>query len=102
MSTILVGEDNAVNRELVKELLESFGHQVIEAENGREVLEQLYKVKADLVLLDIQMPVLDGYSVLRVMRDDENLKNLPVVALTAFAMRGDKEKALDAGFDAHL
>jgi len=102
MSTILVGEDNAVNRELVRELLESFGHEVIEAGNGREVLERLYKVKTDLVLLDIQMPVLDGYAVLRVIRDDEKLKTMPVVALTAFAMRGDREKALDAGFDAHL
>src|SRR5579864_6859882 len=101
MSKILVGEDNAVNRELVRELLESFGHDVIEAENGHEVLQQLQREPVDLVLLDIQMPVLDGYAVLQSIRQNEKLKTLPVVALTAFAMRGDKEKALEAGFDAH-
>jgi CheY-like chemotaxis protein len=102
MSKILVAEDNLPNRELIREILESCGHEVIEAENGQQALERLQETKPDLVLLDIQMPVLDGYAVVRQLRQIPRLANLKILALTAYAMQGDREKVLQSGFDGYL
>ena len=76
MSKILVVEDNLPNRELIREILESCGHEVIEAEDGQQALERLKETKPDLVLLDLQMPVLDGYAVVRQLRQIPRLANL--------------------------
>ena len=81
MSIILIAEDNAVNRELLHELLETRGHTVLEACNGQEALDILEKTKPDLLLLDIGMPVLDGFAVLRKIRENPRLAALPVVAM---------------------
>ena len=102
MNRILVADDNPVSRELVREILDSPDYVVIEAEDGREALELIDRMKPDLVLLDIQMPGQDGFSVIRQLRSDGRYANLPVIALTAFAMRGDREKALEAGFDGYI
>ena len=102
MSKILVAEDNLPNRELIREILETCGHQVIEACDGQQALDKLAGDLPDLVLLDIQMPVLDGYAVLRQLRQNPRLADLKVLALTAYAMQGDREKALEAGFDGYL
>jgi CheY-like chemotaxis protein len=102
MSKILVAEDNLPNRELIREILESCGHEVIEAEDGQQALERLQDTKPDLVLLDIQMPVLDGYAVVRQLRQIPRLANLKILALTAYAMQGDREKVLQSGFDGYL
>ncbi len=102
MSKILVAEDNLPNRDLIREILETLGHEVIEACDGKQALEKLAEDLPDLVLLDIQMPVLDGYAVLREVRQDPRLARLKVLALTAYAMQGDREKALEAGFDGYL
>jgi CheY-like chemotaxis protein len=102
MSIILIAEDNAVNRELLHELLETRGHTVLEACNGQEALDILEKTKPDLLLLDIGMPVLDGFAVLRKIRENPRLAALPVVAVTAYAMRGDREKILNSQFDGYL
>jgi CheY-like chemotaxis protein len=99
---ILVADDNAMGRELVKEALGDHVSAFIEAEDGREALEKIRQNKPDLVLLDIQMPVLDGYQVVRELRADPSFKTLRVIALTAFAMQGDREKALEAGFDDYI
>jgi two-component system, cell cycle response regulator DivK len=88
MSKILVAEDNLPNRELIREILEAYGHEVIEAGDGRQALDELEKNLPDLVLLDIQMPVLDGYAVVREVRKTPRLATFKVLALTAYAMQG--------------
>ena len=100
--TIVIGEDNAVNLELLTEILEDWGHSVRQATNGAEVIEAIEASTPDLVLLDIQMPQLDGYQVLNRLRQDSRFRPLPIIALTAYAMRGDREKALENGFDGYV
>lgn len=102
MKKILVAEDNLANRELIREILEAGGYEVVEACDGREALEKIAEAMPDLVLLDIQMPILDGFAIVRQLRENPRFTDLPVVALTAFAMRGDRERALAAGFTAYL
>jgi CheY-like chemotaxis protein len=102
MKTVLIAEDNPVNRELLRELLEMRGYAVIETSNGQEALEQLQKVQPDILLLDLNMPVLDGFGAIERIRKDPGFSGLPVLAVTAYAMRGDREKILSAGFDGYL
>ena len=102
MRTILVADDNSASRELVREALENIGYRVVEAADGREALDKADQNIPDLALLDIRMPELDGYATLRAMRENPKLASLPILALTAFAMRGDHEKAIAAGFDGYL
>ena len=102
MKRILVADDNPVSRELVREVLEAPGRSIVEAADGEEALEKIGKESPDLVLLDIQMPVLDGFGVIRRIRLDPRTAALPVLALTAFAMKGDRARALAAGFDAYI
>jgi two-component system, cell cycle response regulator DivK len=102
MSKILVAEDNLPNRELIREILETCGHEVFEAEDGQQALDRVKQTRSDLILLDIQMPVLDGYAVLRELRHTPCFSDLKILALTAYAMQGDREKALQSGFDGYL
>jgi CheY-like chemotaxis protein len=102
MIRILVAEDNAVNRELLRELLEARGYTVLEACNGQEALQMIEQSLPGLLLLDIGMPVLDGFAVIRRIRENPRLALLPVVAVTAYAMQGDREKILNSGFDGYL
>ena len=99
---VLVADDNPAGRELVRETLQDLVSEIIEASNGREALQKIREVQPDLVLLDIQMPEMDGYQVLSEIRRDPALQNLRIVALTAFAMQGDRERALAAGFDDYI
>ncbi|MCU1307907.1 MAG: divK [Acidobacteriaceae bacterium] len=102
MKTILIAEDYSANRELIREMLESGGYHVIQASDGQEAFEKIIELRPDLVLADIQMPVLDGYGLVHKIRADSSLCNLKVVALTAYAMDGDREKVLGAGFDGYI
>lgn len=102
MKSILIAEDHPVNRELLRELLEARGYSVDEAENGQEVLVKLAQSKPDVLLLDLSMPVMDGYTTLKKIRENASTASLTVVAVTAYAMRGDREKAIEAGFDGYL
>ena len=102
MSKILVAEDDPLSRELVTELLEDWGYEVVEACDGRETLQQIKETSPDLVLLDIQMPILNGFAVVSQLRQDARFAALRVVAVTAYAMQGDREKGLSAGFDAYI
>ena len=100
--TILLADDNAPSRELMREILEACGYDVAEAANGREALDLIRKSPPDIVLLDLQMPVMDGFAVIHAVRSDERLRSLTVIALTASAMLGDKERAIAAGFDSYI
>lgn len=102
MSRILVADDNDASRELIREVLEMSGYDVIEATDGRDAVDRARESSPDLVLVDIQMPRLDGFGVLRELRAEPRLARLHVVALTAFAMQGDRERALNAGFDGYI
>jgi two-component system cell cycle response regulator DivK len=102
MKTILVADDKPSNRELIRVILESSGHQVIEASNGREAVDLALEHEPDLLLLDLQMPELDGFNVLSEVRKDNRFTSRPIVALTAYAMQGDREKALAAGFTSYV
>lgn len=102
MSRILVVDDNPVSRELMREVLEAPGREILEASNGVEAMACARLYVPDLVLLDIQMPLMDGLSVLRAMRQDPSLASMRVLAVTAFAMTGDRQRALDVGFDDYI
>jgi len=95
--TILVIEDNPQNMYLMRFLLERHGFNVLAAENGAEGIEMAERHRPDCILLDIQLPVLDGYSVARELRKNSNLSHTPIIAVTSYAMMGDREKALAAG-----
>jgi len=102
MKRVLVAEDNPTNRELLRELLEIRGYSVVEACDGEETLATVEQADPDLLLLDIGMPRLDGYAVARKLRENPRFAALPVVAVTAYAMQGDREKILSSGFDGYL
>jgi CheY-like chemotaxis protein len=99
---VLIAEDSSVNRELLRELLEIRGHEVFEAVDGQEALDRIAQLHPDLVVLDIGMPVLDGFGVIEKIRADPQLARLPVLAATAYAMRGDRDRVLQAGFDGYV
>ncbi len=99
---ILLIEDNEQNRYLVTFLLEQRGHQVIPAMSGSSGLELATKVLPDLILLDIQLPGMDGYSVARALKSDPLLKPIPIVAVTSYAMVGDRERVFAAGAEGYI
>ncbi len=99
---ILIVDDNPASRELVREVLNAPTREVLEARQGQEALEMITALQPDLVLLDIHMPRGDGFSVLQRIRSDPRWSQLRVVAFTAFAMEGDRERALAAGFTDYI
>jgi CheY-like chemotaxis protein len=102
MKTILIADDNATSRELFRAVLEHSGHIVIEACNGADAVRGALETHPDLIFLDLVMPDLSGFEVLDALRHDGNFNQTPIVALTASAMNGDREQALDAGFSNYL
>lgn len=97
--SILVVEDNELNMELVRDILLANGYNVLEAVDAEACRSQLEKIIPDLILMDIQLPRTDGYTLVRELRGRDETARMPIIALTAFAMAGDKEKALNAGCD---
>jgi len=94
---VLIVEDNELNMKLFEDLLMANNCEVFKADDGRKVLDIAHKNKPDLILMDIQLPEVSGLEVTAWIRDDDELKHIPVVAVTAFAMKGDEEKMLDGG-----
>jgi PAS domain S-box-containing protein len=100
---VLLVEDNSINQEIAKELLLENGHKVTIAENGQEALKKLQdNNKIDLVLMDVQMPVMDGYETTRAIRQIKKFQKLPIIAMTAHAMQGARERCLAAGMDDYV
>jgi CheY-like chemotaxis protein len=99
---ILVVEDNKDNMTLIVDVLSSFDYEVIQAVDGELGLELAKKEHPDLILMDLSLPRMDGWTATRHIKEDTNIKDIPVIALTAHAMIGDKERALEAGCDDYL
>ena len=99
---ILIVDDNQDSRELVVKVLKNRGYQTIEAVDGEEALEKAVAERPDLILMDRSLPKIDGYEVTRRLKGQEEFKDIPIVALTAHAMRGDREKALAAGCEGYI
>ena len=99
---ILLIEDNEQNRYLATFLLEQRGHEVVPAESGPLGLELAAKIRPDLILLDIQLPGMDGHAVARALKSDPRLKSIPIVAVTSYAMVGDREKVFAAGAEGYI
>jgi len=99
---VLLVEDNDINAELATDLLQRVGIEVTLALDGQKALAALEQVRVDAVLMDCQMPVMDGYQATRAIRADERFSELPVIAMTANAMQGDREEVLQAGMDDHI
>ena len=94
---ILIIEDNAQNLYLIHFLLESNGYTVLEAENGIIGIQKAKEEKPDIILLDIQLPEMDGYEIARILRSTPGIDTIPIIAVTSYAMAGDKERILAAG-----
>lgn len=101
-ATILLIEDNEQNRYLTAFLLEKRGHRVVGAADGRTGIEIAEQLLPDLILLDIQLPLMDGYAVARALRRKPALRGTPIVAVTSYAMAGDREKCLGAGCNGYI
>jgi two-component system, cell cycle response regulator DivK len=100
--TILLIEDNEQNLYLATYLLEHNGFKVVAARSGAEGIEMAGRLQPDLIILDIQLPLMDGYAVARALRQNTTLKDVPIVAVTSYAMVGDRERVLAAGCSAYI
>ena len=100
--TVLIVEDNELNMKLFNDLLAAHGYRTIQTRNGIEALELARKHRPDLILMDIQLPEVSGLEVTRWLKDDDSLCHIPVVAVTAFAMRGDEERIRSGGCEAYI
>lgn len=97
-----MADDKASGRELIRTVLEQCGHSVFEASDGMEVVRKARELMPDLIILDLHMPVLDGFGAFRELRADERFIATPIIALTASAMQGDRELALSTGFTSYM
>jgi CheY-like chemotaxis protein len=102
MKTILVAEDRDASRELICIALSTAGYAVVEARDGREAVERAFETQADLVILDLYMPHADGFAVLSRLRAEARYRDVPIVALTASAMAGDRARAIECGFSEYI
>ena len=101
-STILIVEDNELNMKLFRDLLEAHGYDTLEAKNGKDALKLIRDHHPDLIIMDMQLPEVSGLEVTRQIKNDDEIKTIPVVAVTAFAMKGDEEKFRAGGCEAYI
>jgi len=102
MKKILVVEDNPTNRLLIRDVLRYYGYEVLEAADGKEGVSMASEHLPDLILMDIQMPVMDGFQAGAILKNDPKTKHIRIIALTSFAMKGDRDKIMEAGFDGYI
>ena len=100
--SVLIVEDNELNMKLFNDLLAAHGYRVIQTRNGFDALELARKHRPDLILMDIQLPEVSGLEVTKWLKDDENLRHIPIIAVTAFAMKGDEERIRSGGCEAYI
>jgi two-component system, cell cycle response regulator DivK len=100
--TVLIVEDNELNMKLFRDLLEAHGYQTSGTSSGVDALDIVRRTRPDLILMDIQLPQVSGLEVTRWIKDDPELRSIPVVAVTAFAMKGDEERIREGGCEAYL
>lgn len=99
---ILIVEDHEDNRQIIRDMLSATDYELTEAENGEEALAAVAKERPDLILMDIQMPILDGYETTRRIKADPALRAIPIIAVTSYALSGEEEKAQAAGCDDYV
>ena len=102
MKTILIVEDNELNMKLFHDLLEAHGYNILQTRDGMEALKLARAHKPDLILMDIQLPEVSGLEVTKWIKEDDALKAIPIIAVTAFAMKGDEEKIREGGCEAYI
>ena len=100
--TVLIVEDNELNMKLFCDLLDAHGYRTVQTRDGLEALDLARKHRPDLILMDIQLPEVSGLEITKWLKDDEELKSIPVIAVTAFAMKGDEEKIRQGGCEAYI
>jgi two-component system cell cycle response regulator DivK len=100
--TVLVVEDNELNMKLFHDLLEGIGYNIVETRNGLEAIDLARKHRPDLILMDIQLPEVSGLEVTKWIKEDDELRSIPVIAVTAFAMKGDEERIRQGGCEAYM
>jgi two-component system cell cycle response regulator DivK len=100
--TVLVVEDNELNMKLFHDLLEANGYEILQTRDGMEALRMAREFRPDLILMDIQLPEVSGLEVTKWIKEDDALKEIPVVAVTAFAMKGDEQKIREGGCEAYI
>ncbi|MCH8139409.1 MAG: response regulator [Proteobacteria bacterium] len=100
--TVLVVEDNELNMKLFHDLLEAHGYNILQTKDGMDALRLAREHKPDLILMDIQLPEVSGLEVTKWIKEDDDLKSIPVIAVTAFAMKGDEEKIREGGCEAYI
>jgi two-component system cell cycle response regulator DivK len=99
---ILVVEDQADNRQIIRDVLAPTDYEITEAENGVEALAAIAKQRPDLILMDIQLPIMDGYEATRRIKADASLRSIPIIAVTSYALSGEEKKARAAGCDDYV
>jgi two-component system, cell cycle response regulator DivK len=100
--SVLIVEDNELNMKLFHDLLVAHGYRTIQTRNGFDALELAKKHKPDLILMDIQLPEVSGLEVTKWLKDDESLRHIPIIAVTAFAMKGDEDRIRSGGCEAYI
>ncbi len=101
-STILIVEDNELNMKLFHDLLEAHGYKTLQTRNGIDAIALARKYKPDLIVMDIQLPEVSGLDVTKWLKEDDSLRHIPIVAVTAFAMKGDEERIREGGCEAYV
>lgn len=100
--TVLIVEDNELNMKLFRDLLEAHGYATVQTREGLQALDLAREHRPDLILMDIQLPEVSGLEITKWLKDDEELKSIPVIAVTAFAMKGDEQKIREGGCEAYI
>ncbi len=100
--TVLIVEDNELNMKLFQDLLEAHGYETLQTKDGKQALKLAQEHRTDLIIMDIQLPEVSGLEVTGWIKNDENIRHIPIIAVTAFAMKGDEEKMREGGCEAYI